>query len=89
MRARRLAVRRFRRDEAGEWTEEQSAALAQRLDRLFRPPARHAPAVGDEWLLIVEHDGWRMAIARGDRAEVERIYRSMSPTVIGLRMEAA
>lgn len=88
MRVRRLAVRRFRRAEAGEWTEERSAVLGQTLDRLFRPPERDVPAVGGEWLLIVEHDGWRISIARGDRAEVERIYRSMHPTVRGLRMEA-
>lgn len=42
-----------------------------------------------EWLLIVENDDWHTAIARGDRAEIERIYRSMFPKVAGLRIEAA
>lgn len=42
-----------------------------------------------EWLLVVENDDWHTAIARGDRAEIERIYRSMWPKVAGLRIEAA
>ena len=42
-----------------------------------------------QYVLVVGNDGWHTAIARGDRAEIERIYRSMNPTVAGLRIEAA
>jgi len=54
-------------------------------------PALPTPPPPDptEYVLIVENDSWHTAIARGDRAEVERIYRSMHPKVLGLRIEAA
>lgn len=49
------------------------------------PPPEPEPT---EYVLVVENDDWHTAIARGDRAEIERIYSSMHPRVIGLRIEA-
>lgn len=51
------------------------------------PPPPPPPPEPAEFVLVVEQGGWCTSIARGDRAEIERIYRSMSRTVGGLRIE--
>lgn len=77
----RLAARRRDEPDACDAVAVTMARLTQTVQPV--PPARA------EHALIVDNDGWQMVIARGDRAEVERIYRSMEATVRGLRIEAA
>ena len=72
MRARIVPVRRFGR--VNVWVPGWAEIIPDR-----------API---EYVLIVANDDWHTAIARGDRAEIERIYTSMHPRVIGLRIEA-
>jgi len=79
--------------------------IALRLGRTRKATEQRASALGlvgihgvisqveeefaSDYLLIVNHDGWRFSIARDSKQEIERIYRSMFPRVLGMSIEPA
>jgi len=81
------------------------AQISQRMNRTVKAVEYRAMVLGltgtegivqqieqefaSDYVLMVDNDGWCCSIARGSKQEIERIYRSMFPAVLGLSIEPA